>query len=57
MRKIVLMGLMALFAMSSLTAVSFTFASTTAYAKDAPGKCGATNYFDKKKKKCVSAIK
>jgi hypothetical protein len=52
MRKIALVVLMSLFAASSFTVVSMS-----ALAKDAPGKCGTLKYFDKKSKKCVSAVK
>jgi hypothetical protein len=58
MRKIVLLGLIALFAASSLAVSSLTVGSTPAYAakkKDAPGRCGTLNYYSKKEKKCVSA--
>jgi hypothetical protein len=61
MRKIALVVLMALFAASSLTAASVpAFAdksSKSAKKKDRPGQCGTLNYYDKKQKKCVSAVK
>lgn len=47
-------------AASSFGVASFVVGSTPAYAakkKDAPGRCGTLNYYDKKKKKCVSAVK
>ncbi|HXF53996.1 MAG TPA: hypothetical protein VNK52_07720 [Hyphomicrobiaceae bacterium] len=61
MRRIALVAMMAVFAATSFGVTSFVVGSTPAYAakkkKDAPGKCGTLNYYDKKKKKCVSAVK
>jgi hypothetical protein len=47
MKKLITAALIATVSVAATTA-------TIAVAKDAPGKCGAMKYFDKKSKKCAS---